>query len=591
MSDFEQESGIHEMQSLDSSSQSGESSSRTEEPPPVIELLAKRESNQVLFPNCADYKGSDQSKAQKNMGSKKKAGEDMTPEHGNPPKKRKIDVDSLLLEVDEQNVAYLKYLVRLATSGQQGTCNFSLSDQDRLVFIPALCDATISDQIFHILKGKYPDIELVKKEESNKSNNPDFLILPNADTEQLIEVLELVGAACVLYGNISAREYGWGCWYKATNLREENGISKTPLPQSETQKLAMRKKLEFQTVQELKELLRQKRTHWSTQAIFTCLRISKECDCFPNRFVVYNLFKFALEGWGRRKLPRHRAFAVSLHLFELFGHTEFLDELVENETNLEDVVHSTVTEFFNTLKDPQRNKTELAAVLTVDHLMTSLVFLFVYQVKVHDYARTHQIEFEDYTIRSKAYKLEEISQLILVILKLLVKMPKTKTQRKKLKNKLALYINIYELKRAHQKLNLLFRACQTYTGVPEDEKLIKLLLKAGGNPNAVDRHRRSGLHLLANKEYVSKDLWGTFSYYERRLTFTSIVRMFLNRGYHLDQVNLRGETAFEYLQHPRIPLFYNNIQFNELHERVFVRYLASLRKQFEGTNSPVNVYL
>jgi|LakMenE01Jun11ns_1017448.scaffolds.fasta_scaffold9689458_1 hypothetical protein len=42
MSDFEQESGIHEMQSLDSSSQSGESPSRTEEPPPVIELLAKR---------------------------------------------------------------------------------------------------------------------------------------------------------------------------------------------------------------------------------------------------------------------------------------------------------------------------------------------------------------------------------------------------------------------------------------------------------------------------------------------------------------------------------------------------------------------
>ncbi|EFX88333.1 hypothetical protein DAPPUDRAFT_221220 [Daphnia pulex] len=42
MSDFEQESGIHEMQSLDSSSQSGESSSRTEEPPPVraFETLA-----------------------------------------------------------------------------------------------------------------------------------------------------------------------------------------------------------------------------------------------------------------------------------------------------------------------------------------------------------------------------------------------------------------------------------------------------------------------------------------------------------------------------------------------------------------------
>ena len=69
------------------------------------------------------------------MGSKKKA--DVTPEcheHGNPPKKRKLDgpIDSLLLDVENQNVAYLKYLV------EQGTGNFPLSEQWRLVFIPAL---------------------------------------------------------------------------------------------------------------------------------------------------------------------------------------------------------------------------------------------------------------------------------------------------------------------------------------------------------------------------------------------------------------------------------------------------------------------
>jgi hypothetical protein len=46
--DFEQESGIHEIQSLDSSSQSGESSSRTEESsdknlePPVIAQQVER---------------------------------------------------------------------------------------------------------------------------------------------------------------------------------------------------------------------------------------------------------------------------------------------------------------------------------------------------------------------------------------------------------------------------------------------------------------------------------------------------------------------------------------------------------------------
>jgi hypothetical protein len=64
-------------------------------------------------------------------------------------------------------VAYLKYFV------EQGTGNFPLSEQWRLVFIPALSDTTISDQIIDILKRKYPGINLVKKEE--KTKNPDSL--------------------------------------------------------------------------------------------------------------------------------------------------------------------------------------------------------------------------------------------------------------------------------------------------------------------------------------------------------------------------------------------------------------------------------
>jgi hypothetical protein len=148
------------------------------------------------------------------MGLKTKAEEDVIcDEHA--PKKRKINemIDSLLLEVENKNVDYLKYFVE-----QEQTGNFPLSEQWRLVFIPALSDTTISDQIFHILKKKYPGILLVKKEELTK--NQDSMILPRkADTEQLIEVLELVGAACVFYGNLSDRKYGWSCWYKATNLR------------------------------------------------------------------------------------------------------------------------------------------------------------------------------------------------------------------------------------------------------------------------------------------------------------------------------------------------------------------------------------
>jgi hypothetical protein len=477
------------------------------------------------------------------MGSKTKAEEDVTcDEHCNAPKKRKNDVDSLLLEVENQNVAYLKYFVE-----QDQTGNFPLSEQWRLVFIPVLSDTTISDQIFHILKKKYPDIDLMKKKE--KTKNPDCMILPRkADTEQLIEVLELVGAACVFYGDAKARRYGWSCWYKATNLREDNAIQKSTLPQSETQKLAMRKKLEFQTVQELKDLLRQRRTHWATQAIFTCLRISKKCDCYPNRFSVYNMFKSALQGWGDRNFSRLRAFALSLHLFEQFGETEFLDTLVKNETNLEDVVHSTFTEFFNTLRDPQKYQTELATVLTFDHLMTSLVFSFVYQVKVHDDARNDQIKIKDYTIESKADKLEEISQLILVILKLLVSIPKSKTEKKQLKSELTNYINIFELKRVSQKPNLLLRVCTSHQGTPNEFKLIKLLLKAGADPNAVDQQRCSPLHLLAKSEHLSSHSWTNPSYSTRAENFTAIVRVIFDGRFHQDQVNLSGQSALECLK-------------------------------------------
>jgi hypothetical protein len=84
------------------------------------------------------------------------------------------------------------------------------------------------------------------------------------------------------------------------------------------------------------------------QAYLITRRISKKCDCFPNRFVVYHLFKFALQGWEKRKIPRHRAFATSLHLFELFGETEFMDQLVRYETKSEDVLVDSFTNFTKT---------------------------------------------------------------------------------------------------------------------------------------------------------------------------------------------------------------------------------------------------
>jgi hypothetical protein len=81
-------------------------------------------------------------------------------------------MDSLLLEVENQNVANLKDLFEQGLDSISPG-NFPLSEQWRLVFIPALSDTTISDQIIDILKRKYPGINLVKKEE--KTKNPDSL--------------------------------------------------------------------------------------------------------------------------------------------------------------------------------------------------------------------------------------------------------------------------------------------------------------------------------------------------------------------------------------------------------------------------------
>jgi adenylate cyclase len=72
-------------------------------------------------------------------------------------------------------------------------------------------------------------------------------------------------------------------------------------------------------------------------------------------------------------------------------------------------------------------------------------------VKVHKDARNDQIKIKDYTIKSKADKLEEISQLILILLKLLVSMPKSEAEREKLKYHLKSYTINFENKTLKKK--------------------------------------------------------------------------------------------------------------------------------------------
>jgi len=458
------------------------------------------------------------------MHSQRRVEEDTTPECeelGNPPKKRKMDY--LLLEAEKRNLDKLKDLVYHG-----------------------------ADVI-----GEYPQF-LVKKKA--KKEDKDGLILPtDADIEQLIEDLELVGAACIFHEDIGAQNHGWTCWNEAMKLRfpgEGNAILKPTLYQSKLETLALRNKREFQNAEDLNELLGQRLTHWKTQAFFVSQRIFRKYDCFPNTSVVHNLYKFALKGWENRGLDRSRAFAISLYLIELFGTTKFLDQLVLNPTKTHNVLYLTFTELSTILQNRKWIKLTLTkpnTVLTFDHLMISLVFCCEYQMKVHDHCPNNG---------TKKNKQAEISNLILHILKLVVSIPKSKTQSKQLKSQLASYISNYEFKRAEQKSNLLLKVCAALPGQTDDFKLIKLLLKAGANTNAVDEQRYSPLHLLAKKELKLCRMWQFPSYSTRAQYFTAITRTILEGRFHEDQVNLFGESALDYFKSQ--PLQYPDPQFRKL---------------------------
>ncbi len=380
------------------------------------------------------------------------------------------------------------------------------------------------------------------------------------DTQQRIEELELDGVAHVFSGNEDFRKHAWNCWKQATMLRERNAIPKNILPQSEWEKIAFNNRREFQTFEDLFRLFPEEQLRWQMQAFFTFQRISRKYYCFPDSFIVENLFQFALQGWEDRGFTRPWAFAISLYLFELFGKTEFLHQLVSNPSESKDVVHSTFTEFFNILQHPQRNQfdlTEPDTLMTFDHLMTSLEFSFAYQAKVRDHAPNRQSKTNlDLKIKSKVVKLKDISKLILIILELLVSLPKSENQSSQLRSELQSYIINFENKLTNQRPNLLLKACEAYQGNINDFKLIKFLLKAGANPNAVDQERCSPLHLLADCEVASCHMWGDPSYSTRAENFTSIVRVILEGRFREDQINLRGQSALECLK-PLLPMYPN----------------------------------
>jgi hypothetical protein len=167
------------------------------------------------------------------------------------------------------------------------------------------------------------------------------------------------------------------------------------LPQRKWEKIAF-EVTEFKSTDDLKNLFCRRGMMFQIHAFFASLRISKMCGVHPHMFVVYNLYKFAVQDWIGKRITRKKVFATSLYLFDLFGTTkEFFDQLVLNPADSLDVIHLTLTEFFSVLKRTGYSPTNLpqpgSILLTFENMMSCLEFSFGYSVKVHDLSPTNNL--------------------------------------------------------------------------------------------------------------------------------------------------------------------------------------------------------
>ncbi len=119
----------------------------------------------------------------------------------NLPKKQKMD--SLLLAVENRNLDKLKELVEEGADVKV-TGSFTLNEHHIFENVPPLYAAMLSGQglMVNYLVEKFPHFPL-------NPEDPERLILPTDINEHHIEVLELVAAACIFYGNLDARKHVW----------------------------------------------------------------------------------------------------------------------------------------------------------------------------------------------------------------------------------------------------------------------------------------------------------------------------------------------------------------------------------------------
>jgi hypothetical protein len=136
---------------------------------------------------------------------------------------------------------------------------------------------------------------------------------------------------------------------------------------------------------------------------------------------------------------------------------------------------------------------------------------------------------------------------ILLILEAMVSTPKSKEQSYLLKSNLAWYIHAFEQKRKGHKSSLLSRVAANYIGTETDFKMLRLMLKAGSDPNIKCLHGCNILELLAEREFMMRWLWNTNTEYliPRAQSFTAIVKLVINERFYYNLFDSSGKSGLE----------------------------------------------
>ena len=135
----------------------------------------------------------------------------------------------------------------------------------------------------------------------------------------LVLKLQLTGAACVFYGNKEDRYLGLVLWAFSLKLKEVHTIPEIPqIKLTPSQKLVMKDKKKFLSLQDLQKLMKQRRKHWGNQAILVLQRIFQHYNMFPNFFVVDTFYDALLKGYKTNKLTAEKALENAMVLIEIF---------------------------------------------------------------------------------------------------------------------------------------------------------------------------------------------------------------------------------------------------------------------------------